>query len=672
MYKLIQKNQKKLLAIFAAFLMVVFIVPNSAKYGNSSARHGRQVGHIGKEKIYADDLERGKAEWELLSRNIRGEDLAPRMGYATYIQIHEHPELFYFLHREAENSAITISNDVLNTTLANEIPLTQFVSAEHQDLATNAVRHLLEVIALHDRLASAVKVSQPMVEHEYSDHWETVRLNLVEYSALEFKNAVAAPTTQQVREQFDKYKTITPDAPMKPADDPLGFGYEVPDRVKVQYIALPRKALLEAARSTKDPYAWEVAARTYYYEHPDEFTRLAPAATQPTTAPATEPSATQPTTAPTTQASATEASTTQATTTQPATAPAVATTAPSTQPTLRPFAEVHGEILDKLLAPEADRLATEITAAIGDKLKAGFLQFQAVIGPITQPSASAASQPTTQPAPYDAYAYLENVAAEIQARYKLLPEVHQSGEWADAKQLALEPGIGQAHTADFRSFAQYAIDAAPLSNSTALPGKLQLFQPSDPLTDDAKNTYMFRLTAADPAHAPDAAAVTARVEEDARTAAAYMAANENARKLLDAAKAQGLAAAALAAHKPISSTGNFRLSQQAFLPNFIASPAATAALVGKARALLEEATPSNPHPVALVEMPSDRKVMVVGLADVAMDSSDDRTLFLEKFVAMEREKITKVEALAQTWFKYDTVLSRLGYVSDDTAKPAGS
>ena len=78
----------------------------------------------------------------------------------------------------------------------------------------------------------------------------------------------------------------------------------------------------------------------------------------------------------------------------------------------------------------------------------------------------------------------------------------------------------------------------------------------------------------------------------------------------------------MASHKPILSSGEFRLSRPV-IPNFIANPAATQALIGKTRALLEEATPDHPHPVALVELSSEKKVVVVELAEFAVRLHSD-------------------------------------------------
>jgi hypothetical protein len=533
------------------------------------------------------------------------------------------------------------------------------------------VRHVLEIGVLHDRVASSVKISQPMLIHDNIQQWESVRLNLVPFTAADYKLATTQPTTQQVQEQFDRYKDVQTDSSNPTPGDPLGFGYKVPNRVKLQYIEVDRKAVNDAIRAGKSAYDWEVASRIYYDEHQDEFVRAVPA-TQPTTQPATQP---------------TTVATTQPTMQPSATAPAVATTQPATTqpavaqgPTTRPFAEVKDEILDKLTAPEADKLSAEVVSAIKQRLDPAWQTYErgssgsasgSAAAPATQPAAMASTAPTTQPAGYDSYAFLETLALQIQGQYKLLPTVRQIGEWEDAQQLAKEPGIGTSHTPEFRAFPQYATEDAIAFNPTTQPsaGMLHLYQPSEMLTDAQKSSYLFRLTATSPAHPPQLQDIYARVEDDTRMKLAYGDVQNDAKKLLEQAQKDGLASAAVAAHRAVISTGTFRLDQR-FIPNFMAGPRAIDALMGKARALLEEATPAHPHPVALVDMPSEKKVVVVELADVSMDSSDSQ-LFTAKLRALSQEQM-RAEALAFKYFAYDAVAARLNYTAEKSEKDSGT
>lgn len=674
MYRYFERNGKKFLVFFGVFLMVAFIVPTGFR-SCALSTNGRAAGKLAGQTVYEGQLSSAKSEWELLTTRLpHGREFAymemglalagfPQQQFGAQSmpglegQIDKHPDLFFLLSHEAEQQGIVVSDDTINTIVANDFPEAKQVGVN--PLAVQeAVRRVMLIGALRDRLASSVKVSEPAILHTNAPEWQSVRLNLVEFTTSEFEKTVPAPTTQQVQAQFDQYKNVLPVPGSRSAGNPLDFGYEVPDRVQVQYITVPRQQVLDTVRATKSAYDWDVDARMYYQEHQEEFIRPAPPETQPATREALGPPV------PTTQL-ATQAAT------QPATLPAVASTQPA-GPTTRPFAEVKKEILDKILAPEADKLSDTITAAIRTRLSDDYKTYAAE-HPTTR-SASPETQPTTGPASYDSLAYLESVAADIQKQYKLLPEVHQIAQWSDSSSLSKLQGIGMAHNADEQTFAEIATEAAAAEPTTAPaqppPPKLQLFQPSDVLFDSAKNDYLFRVTAISPAHAPELNETLARVQEDAKVKAAYDMATTHARELLDQAKKSGLAAAAIADHKPIVSTGEFRLSRP-FIPNFIAGQAATRTLMGKARALVEEATPENPHPVAMVELPSEKKVVVAELADVSLGASDSE-LFADKLQAWLGDTNRQVEMLSRDWFNYDAVVARLKWQPAKSESDSGS
>ncbi|MDB5304372.1 MAG: hypothetical protein JWM97_1921 [Phycisphaerales bacterium] len=667
MYHVIKKNQKKLLAIFAAALMVVFILPTGMKNGSMSGGKGKQIGQIGKTPVYADDREQARNEWKLLRQSPAYlPEINPR-NYSSYVlklgkvlavEIEKHNELFFLLQKEAEQRGIRASTDEVAQTLKNQFSIDPTDKSDHAEQLRSALSHFIVVQALRDRLNSDVKISEPMWTHQLADAGQKIRLNLVEFNAADLKATLPAPTTQQVESLFNKYKGNEADAGTKSANDPLGFGYKVPNRVKLQYVEIPRAQVLAAVRAAKKEYDWDVQARQYYYGHQQEFVRPAPAS-QPATAPATEPSATQPATAPATQAAA------------PTTKPAALAKA---EPTTRPFAEVKEEILKNTLKADADKLQKDVADALQKRLASDYAAYRKA-NPTTLPAtnpavAGATTQPATQPAAgYASYGYLEQVAQDIQKQFNVLPEVHQIGEWTDGKQLTKQPGIGFARAGE-RSFTDYAAqESAPFVYDPARkPGDLlQVLQPSEQLTDFSENAYVFRLTDASPAHSADLAEVRARVEADAQLQAGYDAALAAAKQLADAGGKDGLSKAAVAAKRVVISTGAFGFtSQYPIIPNFEADFSSTSALMAKAHELLTQATPANPHPVALVEMPADRKVVVAELADVNLDiPADELAMMKLQMAAKEQSMIT--EQLAQSWFDYDAVTKRLGYKSEEPA-----
>lgn len=415
---------------------------------------------------------------------------------------------------------------------------------------------------------------------------------------------------------------------------------------------------------------------------------LSGAVTQPAT---TQSATTEPTGGSTQPAGATSAST------QPIGAATQSSAAPPSHrpaaPTTRPYEEVREEIIDLVLKDDADKLQKQITDALSAKLDADWKAYHAAhptteasspttgtsqpatgaaeptaqtAAPATQPSA-----PTTQPIGYDSYAYLEQAALEIQKKFNVLPEVRQIANWEDLSELAREPGIGMAQAGD-RYFPVYATeDAAPfVTDPAARKSALELWQPSVPLTGADQSAYIFRLTAASPAHAPPLLEVRARVERDARLKKGYEAALADAKKLMDSAKAHGLASAAIAMHKAVVSTGAFSPTQEPdqfhpipSIPNFSGSPAAVGMLMAQARDLLTQATPANPHPIAIVDLPGEQRVLVAQLADV-IPTLPESQRYREKLRDTRMLEMQIGEFLASTWFDYKNVVARLHYKAD--------
>jgi len=70
MYGFLRKNNKKLMAIFAAFLMVAFIADIGMRKGGGGRGAGDHVlGHLSDgEKLLASDFQESEAEWRLLTQ----------------------------------------------------------------------------------------------------------------------------------------------------------------------------------------------------------------------------------------------------------------------------------------------------------------------------------------------------------------------------------------------------------------------------------------------------------------------------------------------------------------------------------------------------------------------------------------------------------------------------
>jgi hypothetical protein len=665
MYKYLQKNQKKILAVFAAGLMIVFILPaGMSHFGNQG---NMVVGQVGNQPVHAMDLRRATQQWQSLKGQIylvvlaqgqpRLAPLATQLGVEAQQAIDSHNEMYLLLQLEAQRMGVQVSVDRLESLLQQRIyiiennqpvPYTGITDPDVKEAVHQTVANFMLVQNAAERAASTIKISQPMLRQTLATQWQRLTVSVADYSAAAFKDQAKAPTTQQLDEQFRRYADVAPDSPASP----MGFGYRYPDRVKLQYIQIPWAQVRNAARSDTKDYDWKVKAYQEYVDHPERYQSTP--ASEPTTSPSplgpTSPLSLNP------------------------------TSAPTTGPTTKPFEAVVEDIRNSLVKAAADQKLQDIQKAIENRMQK---DYEATLTSPATSSDSATS--TTQPAasslgvPYNSFEYLQKLAQEIDKQFQVRPTVVDVDQFKSAEDLAALSGIGEAHLVQSgqsideapaaTAFATYAIsDAAPLmSDARGNPSALPLYKLSMPLNDSLHDVYYFRLSGADPAHpAKSLAEVQQRVAADVQTQEAYDLAKQKAQHLLEGAQKQGLAAAAQAAGVKTLTAGPF-IAQSPSIANYELPPGARERFLDAATNLLTEAGKTgNPHPVALVELPQVKKVAIVQLQEVEplwqADTFAAYSAYAEEELAQQMR-----QSLLTDWFNYDALVQRIQYVPTPSA-----
>ncbi len=106
-----------------------------------------------------------------------------------------------------------------------------------------------------ESMAGGSKVLREEVEDEFRRISPRVKIGKVAFRAADFLDEVNEPTDDQLREQFEAYKAVS--AGPGP-DNPHGFGYRIPDRVRFGYL----KASMEVA--TAEVEVTEEEIKSYY------------------------------------------------------------------------------------------------------------------------------------------------------------------------------------------------------------------------------------------------------------------------------------------------------------------------------------------------------------------------------------------------------------------------
>lgn len=621
MHKFIKNHQKKLMVFLGIGLMIVFIVPTAfTQMGNQNP----VIGTLNGSKIHYREFAQSEQDWQLLMTiptivwNQGQPQIAPipyLLGINAVSQINQHSNLYVILQQEAQQMGVTGSEEQIDQLLKGAA-----MASSNQSFNTPAVygalTRFLPVLNAWNQIAGTIQISDPMVRQEQASQ-QMLQIKLVSFDAAPASAPTTQPSEQDLQKQFDQFAGVTPGLP--DARNPFGFGYRYPNRIKLQYITVPFAQVREVVEGSKSAYNWSVEENRYYLQHLGEFA-----------------------------------------TTQPATA-----SSSTTQSSQKPFEAVQHDIHEKLVHEQTLALAKSIQEQISSTLNTDYLAFSR--------SAAASTHPTSSlGVPYDSFEYLQKLRDKIESETKVRLGIHQVADLKDEDGLATLDGIAQAEFKN-ESFAQYAMtNAAPFTPADQQSAQaLKLFQPSGILSSALLDTYVFRLTAAEPAHTPASLAeVKAQVVSDLQHKAAFEHEKQAATQFLDSlSKADtDFDAAAAAANLPILNLGP--VYHGAPIPQYPLGETALQSFQRQIQKLLQQASETHLHPAILIELPTAGKLAVVQLQSVRALWDNDTEFYMKTQIDLALQEQIKA-GLQQSWFDYDTAVRRTGYrATDRIAQPA--
>lgn len=290
MHKFIQRNKKKLLAVFGVLLMIVFIIPTTAK---NFSHDDVVIGKIGDEKISSQDVRRAQQDLQTLQRPLLQLMFQDRrmtgpvaMMYQIVAQCREKPSIYVVLQKEAQAAGVVVPESEVDDYMQR-----LGVTGQAQEDMKGALQRLLSVQLNYDRVASRVKVTLPEVMNGIAQQ-QRPTLNVMEFKAEDFMASAPNPPEEEIVKAWQKYGGVSPEA-AGGALQVVKFGYLIPEKVKLQYIKLPLDRLQSAAfhlLSESDLVAIDRVAVLYYSKHEKDFLKApTDSSTKPATAPAVKP-----------------------------------------------------------------------------------------------------------------------------------------------------------------------------------------------------------------------------------------------------------------------------------------------------------------------------------------------------------------------------------------------
>jgi len=286
--KWFRKNNKKVMAVVVIVIMFGFIGGGTLLQQLSKRRIGA-LAHFGKKNEITDyDLLVARRELEILrmlqsDALLRSQDLhGVFLGELLFSDQRASPALinrlkktirtnqykisekqindiyrrrvppgiyWLLLQNEAQLAGIRISNAQVRELLGRVIPqlfegqtYSQLIGAiitrqripEQQILTT--LGKLLAVLQYSSTVCSNEDLTTRQIMQAASTEEEKVNVEFVKFDTAVFAEQQQPPDADKIAEHFDKYKAIAPGAVSD--ENPHGFGYKLPDRVQLEYIAV--------------------------------------------------------------------------------------------------------------------------------------------------------------------------------------------------------------------------------------------------------------------------------------------------------------------------------------------------------------------------------------------------------------------------------------------------
>lgn len=550
------KFGKIVLAVIGTVLMLAFVLP--AGFTNMAGRNV-EVGEVNGEAIRPEEVRAAQALFQRASRIVvpTQQGLIPLtsavFGNAT-AELEGDPLTFYLLLLEAaqNGSAVTAQQVAEQLTALNaQIRLdpqdgqeqtVEFANLTGEGIRTRylqAAKAVLDVNQSRNRYTSFVKISRPVADYALASTAQEVTLDAVPFDAEDYVAQVPAPEPSAMQEQFETYKD-NPAGNVTP-ENPFGFGYRLPDRVKFQYLAVERADVeAQVRQQLREQSLRERELALYGYWRENRTLFPAPT-TQPTT----------PTTQPATQPGGSDALTAEAN-------PEVRQFLDEQSATLegqagaeewQAYVAVHDDVVERYLTQQANALETRVMGRAIEILNADYRQFEV-----------ARKQNETAPetrvgVPVTADNYLESVADAVAEREGVRPTVRSYGrEFTSVDQLGETEAVGPiaeaflvAGQGQFLPFPIYLgsqliplLEGEQAEQAEESPIGLSTFEPSQVLSDTNDNVYVFRATEAlDDAPPASLAEVEQQVREDLKLREAYQLALKEAAALVEQARETG-------------------------------------------------------------------------------------------------------------------------------------
>ena len=186
------------------------------------------------------------------------------------------------LQKETKLAGVRVSNEYAGNQLAGVIPelfdgatYSQLIGAivNRQRISEKEIltifAKLLAVLQYCAMVCSNENITTSQIMHNASWDAEKIDVEFIKFDSAVFAESQDQPSEEKISEHFEKYKTFF--AVDISEQNPYGFGYKLPPRAQLEYIAVKLDDIAETvAKSTQEE------TEEYYQKHREEFKEMVP------------------------------------------------------------------------------------------------------------------------------------------------------------------------------------------------------------------------------------------------------------------------------------------------------------------------------------------------------------------------------------------------------------
>jgi len=219
----------------------------------------------------------------------KGYNISVKMINDMYRQPIARNDIYWvLLTREAADAGVRVSGQLAKNNLENWIPqlaavnqnapganyatrIAAIVKKHHvsEEKVVDIFAKLLSVLQYANIVCSNQDITVAQLQNMISRERQYINAEVIRVDSKLFVDSVPDPTDEQIKKQFQKYKT-NPEGQIS-EDNPWGFGYLLPDRIRIEYIAVKRE---DVAKIVTVPTQEE--AEDYYQRNINNFTQQVP------------------------------------------------------------------------------------------------------------------------------------------------------------------------------------------------------------------------------------------------------------------------------------------------------------------------------------------------------------------------------------------------------------